>query len=108
MPIMERLALLLDSMKCSKQVPNRDLLMILGRPNSGLEQFLPSIHKKHGVFILQDNTPMTSVKEVMYSLTNLSRCAILTKVSRILLTIFQVKIISNAIYFDLQFFLATM
>ena len=27
--------------------------MILGRPDSGLEQFLPAIHKKHGVFILQ-------------------------------------------------------
>ena len=79
MPIMDRITLLLDSMKCSKQDHNRDLLLVLGRPESGLEQFLPLLHKKHGVFVLQDDdSPMTSVKDAIYTLTNLSRCAIIT------------------------------
>ena len=51
---LEKISLLLDSMKCTKQVHHKDyLLLILGRPDSGLEQFLPALHMKHGVFILQ-------------------------------------------------------
>ena len=52
---LEKISLLLDSMKCIKQeFHHKDhLLLILGRPASGLEQFLPALHMKHGVFILQ-------------------------------------------------------
>ena len=52
---LEKISLLLDSMKCTKQeFHHKDhLLLIFGRPASGLEQFLPTLHMKHGVFILQ-------------------------------------------------------
>ena len=79
MTVLERFSLLLDSMKCSSQVPTKNLLVLVGHPGSGLDKFAEALHKKHGVFVLHEKNAMTSAKEIIYSLTNLSRCAIINR-----------------------------
>ena len=52
--------------------------MLFGRPGSGLDDFAKILHHKFGVFVLYENlNKVTNVKEVLYSLTNLSNCIII-------------------------------
>ena len=56
----------------------QEMLLIIGRPGSGLDHFSKILHYKFGVFVLHENlNKVTSAKEVLYSLTNLSNCIII-------------------------------
>lgn len=81
MTVLERFSLLLESLKCSSQVPNKNLLILVGHPGSGLDKFAEALHKKHGVFVIHedDKRVLMSAKEIIYTLTNLSRCAIINR-----------------------------
>lgn len=63
--VLQRLTLVLDSLKCSSQLPNKDLLLLIGRPGSGLDQFASVLHRKHGVFVLHEDT-LIAAKDVIY------------------------------------------
>lgn len=70
--ILERFLSNLKNQQCSRQEFEQKIL-IMGR--SGLDLFLPWFHVQFGIFIL-DDPQVKTVQDALYSLTNLSNCAI--------------------------------
>lgn len=72
--VIEQVKLQLQNITCSKE---EDLILVLGHSKSGLELLLAWLHVHLGLFVLYENSTDLSAKEILYSLTNLSNCAII-------------------------------
>lgn len=74
--VIEQVAMQLKSIQCSPAFQD-DIILVLGHSKSGMDQFLTWLHVNLGLFILFENASDLTAKEILYSLTNLSNCAII-------------------------------
>ncbi len=78
MSMLDRFKLILSSLKC--KIPSsslvKRLVLIIGRPGTGLDEIAGVLHRKHGVFMYQAESSLDEASEVIHGLTNLSNCAV--------------------------------